>query len=86
MKKNLVKKIELIKAYDPVWSIPEKINKFFKVIMFFDFKEFMEKEKLEELTEYSLSLRTFVSYIIEILKVRKTVIIRLFRYKKILKN
>jgi len=77
------KMIELIKAYDPIGPRPEKIDKIFKGdVILANLEEFMEKEKLEELTEYSFSLRTLVSYVIEILKVRKADIIRRFRYKK----
>jgi len=77
------KMIELIKAYDPIGPRPEKIDKVFKGdVILANLEEFMEKEKLEELTEYSFSLRTLVSYVIEILKVRKADIIRRFRYKK----
>ena len=77
------KMIELIKAYDPIGPRPEKIDKIFKGdVILANLEEFMEKEKLDELTEYSFSLRTLVSYVIEILKVRKSDIIRRFRYKK----
>ena len=75
--------IELIKAYDPIGPRPDKIDKIFKGdVILANLEEFMEKEKLEELTEYSFSLRTLVTYVIEILKVRKSDIIRRFRYKK----
>ena len=77
------KMIELIKAYDPIGPRPDKIDKIFKGdVILANLEEFMEKEKLEELTEYSFSLRTLVTYVIEILKVRKSDIIRRFRYKK----
>ena len=77
------KMIELIKAYDPIGPRPEKIDKIFKGdVILANLEEFMEKEKQEELTQYSFSLRTLVSYVIEILKVRKADIIRRFRYKK----
>ena len=75
--------IELIKAYDPIGPRPEKIDKIFKGdVILANLEEFMEKEKLDELTEYSFSLKTLVSYVIEILKVRKADIIRRYRYKK----
>ena len=77
------KMIELIKAYDPIGPRPEKIDKIFKGdVILANLEEFMEKEKLDELTEYSFSLKTLVSYVIEILKVRKADIIRRYRYKK----
>ena len=77
------KMIELIKAYDPIGPRPEKIDKIFKGdVILANLEEFMEKEKQEELTQYSFSLKTLVSYVIEILKVRKADIIRRFRYKK----
>ena len=77
------KMIELIKAYDPIGPRPEKIDKIFKGdVILANLEEFMESEKLTELTEYSFSLKTLVSYVIEILKVRKADIIRRFRAKK----
>ena len=42
----------------------------------------MEKEKQEELSEYSYSLMKLVNYAIDILKVRKSDIIRRYRFKK----
>jgi len=75
--------IEKIRAYDPIGPRPEKIDKIFKGdVILANLEEFMEKEKQEELTEYSYSLTKLVNYAIDILKVRKQDIIRRYRYKK----
>ena len=75
--------IEKLRAYDPIGPRPEKIDKIFKGdVILANLEEFMEKEKQEELSEYSYSLFKLVNYVIDILKVRKEDIIRRFRYKK----
>ena len=75
--------IDKIRAYDPIGPRPDKIDKIFKGdVILANLEEFMEKEKQEELSEYSYSLTKLVNYVIDILKVRKEDIIRRYRYKK----
>ena len=75
--------IDKIRAYDPIGPRPEQIDKIFKGdVILANLEEFMEKEKQEELSEYSYSLTKLVNYVIDILKVRKEDIIRRYRYKK----
>ena len=75
--------IEKIRAYDPIGPRPEKIDKIFRGdVILANLEEFMEKEKQEELSEYSYSLMKLVNYAIDILKVRKSDIIRRYRFKK----
>ena len=75
--------IEKIRAYDPIGPRPDKIDKIFRGdVILANLEEFMEKEKQEELTEYSYSLTKLVNYAIDILKVRKQDIIRRYRFKK----
>ena len=75
--------IDKIRAYDPIGPRPDKIDKIFKGdVILANLEEFMEKEKQEELSEYSYSLTKLVNYVIDILKVRKEDIIRRYRFKK----
>ena len=75
--------IDKIREYDPIGPRPDKIDKIFKGdVILANLEEFMEKEKQEELSEYSYSLTKLVQYVIDILKVRKDDIIRRYRYKK----
>ena len=75
--------IDKIRAYDPIGPRPDKIDKIFKGdVILANLGEFMEKEKQEELSEYSYSLTKLVNYVIDILKVRKEDIIRRYRFKK----
>ena len=76
--------IDKIRAYDPIGPRPDKIDKIFKGdVILANLGEFMEKEKQEELSEYSYSLTKLVNYVIDILKVRKEDIIRRYRFKRI---
>ena len=73
--------LEKIKNYDPIGPKPGQIIKEFKGnVILANLESFNEKE--EEISEYSFALLKLVSYVKEILKVRKSDIIRRYRAKK----
>ena len=73
--------LEKIKNYDPIGPKPGQILKEFKGdVILANLESFNEKE--EEISEYSFALLKLVSYVKEILKVRKSDIIRRYRAKK----
>ena len=73
--------LETIKNYDPIGPKPGVLIREFKGnVILENLQSYNEKE--EELSEYSFALAKLVSYVVEILKVRKADIIRRYRAKK----